>query len=73
MVYLSKGLNTMDTKAPWRSCSDPARQSSVGSAVLVLGAISHLICGNRVLQNGLLESILKGHPGLVQISLPGPS
>lgn len=61
----------MDTQGPWRSCSDPARP--VGSAVLVLRAISHLICGKWVLQNGLLENVRKGHPGLVQISLPGPS
>lgn len=59
----------MDTQAPWRSCSDPARPSSVGSVVLVLRDISLLICGNRVLQNGLLENVRKGCPGLVQTSL----
>lgn len=59
----------MDTQAPWRSWSDRARPSSVGSVVLVLRDISLLICGNRVLQNGLLENVRKGCPGLVQTSL----
>ena len=38
-----------------RSC-----QTSMGSAVLVLRAVSALACGNRVLQNGLLGKGILG-------------